>query len=356
MPSAEHVQFTNNSTIANARYFWNFGDGTSARFAEPLHTFPASGRYFVTLFAKDTVSNCSDYFEDWITVIKPEADSSFLFIKDSIIVSPWGGGHDIITIVDQSINCSHCNIRMDIAGAGNYPYGNWANLGGWQHARFVTRAFYDCSDSLPGVGWLGHTKAAYQSTPYKYSSAKNYGDCSANFEFSIVFEDSTGQLVRFSAMNKNALSYSWYISGFGDPIYSTTDTVSQFYPFYSYYPDGIRNLVALRTQGQSGCKDTLYQHIVTRPQATTTASRGLRPSAARVYPNPFSDLVSIDFDAGNAPASLCLYNGFGQMVRRFENILNGHVVMERGDLPSGVYYFTVQSTEGNRTFGKVIAR
>jgi len=59
----ETVNFYNQSSLSNAHYFWNFGDGTGSNFRDPIHKFPETGSYMVTLFINDTVSNCSSYCE-----------------------------------------------------------------------------------------------------------------------------------------------------------------------------------------------------------------------------------------------------------------------------------------------------
>lgn len=36
----ETVEFYNQSTVPNAHYFWNFGDGTGSNIHNPIHKFP----------------------------------------------------------------------------------------------------------------------------------------------------------------------------------------------------------------------------------------------------------------------------------------------------------------------------
>lgn len=49
------VQFTN-TTTNGIYFFWDFGDGTTSTDVDPLHSFPGSGNWMVTLIAND---NCS---------------------------------------------------------------------------------------------------------------------------------------------------------------------------------------------------------------------------------------------------------------------------------------------------------
>src|SRR2546423_10025435 len=87
--SFEEVGFTNHSNIANAHCYWNFGDGSSSLYYNPVHKYPASGTYYVSLFVKDTVNNCTAYYDEWITVSKYESDPCRVAIDDSFFI--WNG-------------------------------------------------------------------------------------------------------------------------------------------------------------------------------------------------------------------------------------------------------------------------
>ncbi len=54
------VNFANTSTgtLANTVYFWNFGDGTTGFGANPNHTYPSAGAYFVIMTAINNSVNC----------------------------------------------------------------------------------------------------------------------------------------------------------------------------------------------------------------------------------------------------------------------------------------------------------
>ncbi|MEM9930933.1 MAG: PKD domain-containing protein, partial [Bacteroidota bacterium] len=47
---SDSVRFTNETTLANG-FFWDFGDGTTSTATNPVHRYPASGPYTVTLSA-----------------------------------------------------------------------------------------------------------------------------------------------------------------------------------------------------------------------------------------------------------------------------------------------------------------
>lgn len=50
---------TSTGTVANSVYFWNYGDGTTGFGANPNHTYPSSGVYFVLMTAINNSVNCT---------------------------------------------------------------------------------------------------------------------------------------------------------------------------------------------------------------------------------------------------------------------------------------------------------
>lgn len=345
----ETVTFLNQSNIPNAHYFWNFGDGTGSNFQNPIHKFPETGNYLVTLFAKDTISNCSAYYEYWINLTMYSTDSCKTSITDSIF---FYNTHYYLKIIDNSVNCDGYSSNYDGGSAQDLPPNNWISLGGgWGHARFVSRVQYYTYDSINGM--MVH-REAYKTSPFLYTSSKNYGDCSANFEFSVTSQDSAGKTILFKAMNSTAASYLWEIIGFGNPIYSTNDTISKYYP---YYPNNDFWLVGLKTTGLSGCVDTLFQAIIV--QGVTQTITGIDDIPNQVgytlYPNPFFDKAVLDFSSVKEKVVFTLLNTNGQLLRRISNISNGQVIIDREDLANGLYYFMVQTDDRIIATGKLLA-
>ncbi|MCH8902663.1 MAG: PKD domain-containing protein, partial [Bacteroidetes bacterium] len=186
----EVVRFINQSAVSNAHYWWNFGDGTGANCKHPVHTYPETGRYLVTLFTKDTVGNCSDYYEIWVNVTKYSTDTCAPAMTDSLFTS---AGIDYLKIIDLSTNCGGYSISVDAGPAANSPAALWIGIdSSWAPARFLSRLQYFAYDTIIGYQLI---REAYKSTPYKFTSSINYDDCSANFEFTVIQEDSAGQRV-----------------------------------------------------------------------------------------------------------------------------------------------------------------
>lgn len=338
----ENISFTNQSTVQNAHYFWHFGDGTGSNFHNPIHKFPETGNYLVTLFARDTITNCSAYYEQWINVAKYSTDSCQPGITDSIFLY---NNEYCLRILDNSYNCSGYLRDYDGGPGQNFQLNNWILLGGYTHARFLSRVQYFTYDTISGYNVH---REAYKTIPVFYTSSKNYHDCSANFEFTVVSEDTGGQRILFAAMNKTATFYEWSLPGFGNPIVSNNDTISQYYPYVynNFWSAG------LKTTGSSGCKDTLYQNILVQEniQTITNVDDLLDEVNYNIYPNPFTDKAVLNFPGVEQETTFRLYNTNGKIVKTISSIISGQLIIDRDGLSSGLYYFILQ------TDNKVIAR
>lgn len=345
----ETVSFVNQSTVSNAHYWWNFGDGTGSYYENPVHTYPETGKYLVTLFVKDTVSNCSDYYEIWVNITKYSTDACAPSITDSLFSY---NGSDYLKIIDNSTNCGGYNVNYDGGPAMNFPPNNWISINSnWDPARFLSRVQYYTYDTINGYELK---REAYKSTPYNYTSTINYDDCSANFEFTVVQEDTTGQRVFFKAMNKNAISYDWTISGFGNPIHHYTDTMSHYYPFTS---NDMWN-IGLKIEGVGGCQDTLFQQILVRSGITTIVGIDNHDMAVynvQIFPNPFGQQAKLIFDNSKyTDHTLTISTLTGKVVRTINNITTGQVMIDRGNLAAGIYFYQLRADNRQVATGKLI--
>lgn len=303
----ETVSFFNQSSVPNAHYWWNFGDGTSSHFENPIHTYPETGKYFVTLFVLDTATNCSDYYELWLDLTKNSLETCEATIENSYFNT---GGNEYMNIIDNSTNCNSYDVNYDFGPHANlWPDFNFL-VQGSPPARYISRVqYYD--PSIPN----NLIREAYMSTPYNYSSNKNYGECSANFEYSVFSEDSQGQTILFKAMNKNAVNYEWGIIGFGAPIISYDDTVCQTYGFGGNYD---MKIVRLYIEEENGCRDTMYQQVLIRPGLQTIVGlnefTALSKKVIRIY-----DLLGRETE--DKPNTLLIYvysDGTTEKVFRIE--------------------------------------
>lgn len=70
----EQEVFFNNDSGPLANLLWNFGDGTTSNIGNPIHTFPSTGTYTVTLSGSIAESGCADTLTKELTIIQaPQA-------------------------------------------------------------------------------------------------------------------------------------------------------------------------------------------------------------------------------------------------------------------------------------------
>ena len=344
----EVVDFINQSSVSNAHYWWNFGDGTGSHIESPIHTFPETGTYLVTLFAKDTISNCSDYYEMWINLSKYSTNPCTPLITDSIFSY---NGSNYLAIIDNSVNCGGYSVNYDAGPAGNLPPNNWIGLGVNNYsARFLGRVKYYTYDTINGIDVV---REAYKTIPYNYNSNLNYSDCSANFEFTVVSENANGQQILFEAMNKNAITYQFGISGFGIPIISNADTISQWYNFNT----DVLWLISLNIENANGCKDTLVQQILVRKNVGTTVDIVDLTDDDKVvlFPNPMHQQSTLTIvNPNNLSHNFTLTTSTGKIVRSINNIRSEKIVIQKGDLLPGIYFYFLWYKDNKISSGKLI--
>jgi hypothetical protein len=71
----------------------------------------------------------------------------------------------------------------------------------------------------------------------------------------------------------------------------------------------------------------------------------------RVYPNPFTQYVNIDFaNPFNKQHRLQVFNSHGQLVISLQNITTNHVRIDKNTLTAGLYFFRLET--GDRSIGK----
>ncbi|MBI4929821.1 MAG: T9SS type A sorting domain-containing protein [Bacteroidetes bacterium] len=77
-------------------------------------------------------------------------------------------------------------------------------------------------------------------------------------------------------------------------------------------------------------------------------------NAVMIYPNPFSESTTIQITSHKSQElRMKLFDVFGREVKQFV-IRNSSFVMERGDLPDGIYFYEIRSEEKNIGKGKII--
>jgi PKD repeat protein len=337
--SGEIVTFSNLSTAANAHYYWDFGNGSSSSYMEPIHRYFDNGNYLVTLYVLDTVTRCSDFEEHWLTVTRQGNDPCSPFLRDSIY---FQNNAHVIEFKPPNTNCPNGNAAWYTCFWKNWPMTNTFTIPSGQ-ANLVSAGRYGNNPIF---------RMATKTTTLNFDKAKNYGPCSANFEYHVVSENASGQTIFYEAMNKNAASYQWSANGNNIPwqgTLSTRDTITLYYLDGGAYNDipygSMPSNVFLRIQEFNGCTDSLWQSVVLRPKSYTTSlntvSTGLRK--LNVYPNPAKEKLNIEIDEPNFQIDeLSVNNSLGQsllVIKKPSSVcdIDIHFLVE------GFYYVNIKS-------------
>ena len=336
----EKVQFFNQSKVNNAHYFWNFGDGTGANIINPSHDFPDNGVYLVTLYCEDTTSGCSDYFELWLSINRFSTDTCVPQISDSTYSQ---NNQDFYKLLDYSSNCTNHNRTYAALGVYNSSF-NTFNLS-YYPGNYLSSILYTKNNTA---------RISYKTHPLNFKRSKNYTPCSANFEFTVLSEDTNGQLISFKAMNKNADTYKWYFTGFGNPIIRYTDTASIFYygSIQSALPQSLPN-IALITKDKDGCRDSLIQRLTIRKKAVTYI--GLKEQTQtefelNIVPNPVKDKFKLQFEQSISQIhKITITNTLGQIIYTL-NEPNIDAEIDISFLTTGIYYLSAENNESKGVF------
>lgn len=81
---------------------------------------------------------------------------------------------------------------------------------------------------------------------------------------------------------------------------------------------------------------------------------GTSSSSVEVYPNPFSQQTTLRSDQPLQNASLTLYNAQGQQVKQMGQISGQTVILQRDNLPSGLYFLHLSENNATRSLGKLV--
>lgn len=79
--------------------------------------------------------------------------------------------------------------------------------------------------------------------------------------------------------------------------------------------------------------------------------------ALNIFPNPFTESTTLQFaNTRGLRHDLTVTNVTGQVVRKITDIVGDHVTIERGELPSGLYFFALKSSDGQGGTGKLLVK
>lgn len=241
------VSFTNLSSLANARYYWNFGDGSTSYETAPVHVFIEAGTFQVTLHALDTGNQCHSVHQEWMSISRPFDGTCEPYMTDSFFIY---NGTDYVQITDEATGCDGMNRYIDCMGAQNFPPGNWHNLSSWEKALTMARLRYVSNDSINGYMFR---RAYYRTIPYNQDPDASYDTCSADFEYVIDYQPD-GAVGTFKTLGPPGADTIW-VTGYGNPIPLVGQTSTFTFPYYGGPSGHWKNIWRRNYDPNYGCQD-----------------------------------------------------------------------------------------------------
>lgn len=277
------VTFTNLSSVSNARYYWNFGDGSTSYETSPVHVFIEAGTFQVTLHAMDTVSQCHSFHQSWIPVSRPMNEVCEPYMTDTIYSY---NGSDYAVVTDGAIGCYGMGRYVDCMGAQNWQPGVAIGFGNWGHALTMARLRYMSFDSINGALFR---RAYYRTIPYNHDPGTRYDTCSADFEYFLEYLPE-GAVGTFRPLGPPGADTIW-VTGYGNPI-PLVGSVSTFtFPYYGGPMGHWKNIYRRNRDQTHGCDNQQAHTLIIRDPYY------IPPPSCRIDPQPQDALV---FEDGTA--------------------------------------------------------
>lgn len=286
------VAFNNKSTLnskpgsaAITRFYWTFGDGTDYTGANPpVHTYPDTGTYTITLLMIDTTAcNSPDTVQKTVTLSSNYVRAGF--IGDSVCI-----GESILFSNNSSYATGY---------AWNFGNGATSN---------VSSPTY--SFSSPGT-YTVTLIASNPGTCNKFDTAAQviqvWPKPTADFSYDPIIPVAN-EAIRFTNRSVNATRYYW---GFGD---GTSTTIQS--PTHLYKRTG-RYKVCLEAFNQYGCIDQVCKYVEAEIYPAVDVPTGFSPNG-----DGSNDILYVR-GAAIETLSFKVYNRWGEMVFETDDITTG---------------------------------
>ncbi|MEZ4758246.1 MAG: T9SS type A sorting domain-containing protein [Flavobacteriales bacterium] len=280
------VTFINQSSVNNAHYYWNFGDGSTSYESDPVHVFIEAGTFQVTLHALDTVGQCHSFQQEWMSVSRPFDNVCEPYMTDSLFTY---NGDDFAKVNDEAVGCTDMWRHVDCMGSQNGSPGNWVNLTGWESALTMARLRYTSHDSINGTVFR---RAYYRTIPYEQDPASSYDTCSADFEYVLDYQPG-GAVATFKPLGPPGADTIW-VNGFGNPI-PLVGPVSTFtFPYYGGPAGKWQNVWRRNYDPNFGCQNRQAHTLIIKDPfyvAPATCLIDPQPQDAMVYQNGTAQFI-----------------------------------------------------------------
>lgn len=285
-------------------YFWDFGDGTTSTDSHPTHSYASDGMYTVSL----TTTTCDlqgmhTSFTD--TVIEFCSHTPAVYT-----VNPW--------------LCTYDTLWTQTADAYQWY---WQGIALPETSQYLPNYFqygYNQFSVLSTVNGCSEMSAPFMDTPV-WSGF--YGDA--------IGDPCTGDTVAFAVLSINGLSGNesilWYKNDTLLPAFTNEDTL---------WITGSGKYESKIIDPASVCPSDTTSLIVEYNCSASSIEEMNDELFLSVYPNPASEIITLQFSKLPKQEKVFIYNATGQLMKVIEAMQTMQVSVS--DLPDGLYLIRLE--------------
>jgi PKD repeat protein len=323
---------------------WSFQGGTPAASTDqnPQITYNSPGIFDVQLVVSDSFSSDTLFFSGYIEVNQPGLGASLDYYQD-FEIDPFKG----LTINNPDGGVTW-NLDSTAAKSGRYSL-KIDNLINTNYGSVDEIILNDLDlTSLPGGA------AAFLQFDWAYARS------------SPTFSDDLIVLVS----NDCGLNYTRVFFSTGVALATGPTQTTPFIPDSSQWKHAKINLFQVKNDSSVQIKlvnvtdggnnlyiDNIFVGAGSPP--TGIEDRNTIEELITVYPNPFDQFVNFDLKTlpeNNRDLSLQIFSAYGKEVKKITNLQLGNNIINRGNLPAGIYLFIVMDNNQIVQSGKLVVQ
>lgn len=305
--NANEVDFNNLSLNANS-YEWDFGDNSGSSQSDPNHIYLQNGIYTIQLIA---LNDCG-------------ADTTFQEIEIEFLQAPTAG-----FTLNNGTGCAPLQVQFSDQSAGDVESWQWAFEGG-NPATSVEQnpvVIYE-NPGLFDVSLIVSNAGGSDTTTYE-ELIEIHPPVTAGFTFIV-----NGNTVTFTNTSQNAVNFQWDF-GDGSPFASEAN------PVHEYVFPGVYMVTLVATNPLCGSAITL-----TVDATSSTKQGSADESRIGLFPNPATELLTIQFVNFDGHKNIRLFNTNGQLIFEKKEVEDQQLEIGLSAFPSGIYIVEITSGEG----------
>ncbi len=351
-------QFINTSVGANIdSYAWDFGDGDSAFVANPVHSFPGPGEYYVWMEIRSSVSGCysSMYEKIVIDTMSFNCKASFISCNYTVLGDSLYKNdtifNDSLPVSRKSYVVGFKNLSQPENGYFSWEFGD----GTYSYDKNPVHMYQS-----PGSYNVCLTIYSEYGCYDTYCQTVNVGfdECNVEFTYNIAVPDCEGFQIAHAFMSPPTDDIRWYSWDFGDGNYAWESN-----PFHIFENYGVYD-VCLEVQFWNGCIARSCQKVGVWQDVINNAfekSCGLSPvkeleaneplALQNIYPVPAYDQLNFVINSTmsqNAQVQIFGLDGRVYSLGTKINLIEGEnsLTLPLEGLTTGVYFYKVVTNEG----------